>query len=189
MIFNNEDVSNLSKQDWFKRGIIVVPSHQEAGMFFNFSCLKNFSVYFRDQLNFFFTQGQLRNLEDRFIKCLNQFMPFFFDKNFIHRKIYTFSFGNRQRLLLATILNQPKKLFILDNPTANLDWVGSINLIQAVVTKSVSDNTAFVFFSSDRDFLLTVSEILVVVDGSKIVGISSRGSINFSSEWIDSLVN
>ena len=92
---------------------------------------------------------------------------FLFDPSIVHQKVGTLSGGQKNRLMLAKVLANPKTLLILDEPTNDLD-MDTLDMLEQVLSEY--DGTLFVV-SHDRDFLdQTVSKILAFEGGGAVEG-------------------
>ncbi|MDD9900801.1 MAG: ABC-F family ATP-binding cassette domain-containing protein [Alphaproteobacteria bacterium] len=92
---------------------------------------------------------------------------FMFDPALKDQRVSTLSGGQKNRLLLAKVLANPRSLLILDEPTNDLD-METLDMLEEILSQY---NGTLVVVSHDRDFLdQTVSRILAfegdgVVDG------------------------
>ncbi len=82
---------------------------------------------------------------------------FMFDPSRVHDKVSTLSGGQKNRLMLAKILANPKTCLILDEPTNDLD-MDTLDMLEEILMQY--DGT-LIIVSHDRDFLdQTVTRIL-----------------------------
>ncbi|PZQ46656.1 MAG: ABC transporter family protein [Micavibrio aeruginosavorus] len=92
---------------------------------------------------------------------------FLFDPSKAHHAVGTLSGGQKNRLMLAKILANPKTCLILDEPTNDLD-MDTLDMLEDILEQY---NGTLIIVSHDRDFLdQTVTKILAfegegVVDG------------------------
>ena len=92
---------------------------------------------------------------------------FLFDPAKAHHAVGTLSGGQKNRLMLAKILANPKTCLILDEPTNDLD-MDTLDMLEDIISQY---NGTLIVVSHDRDFLdQTVSKIIAfegdgVVDG------------------------
>ena len=92
---------------------------------------------------------------------------FLFDPSIVHHKVGILSGGQKNRLMLARVLANPKNLLILDEPTNDLD-MDTLDMLEEVLCQY--DGTLLVV-SHDRDFLdQTVTKILAFEGGGKVEG-------------------
>lgn len=92
---------------------------------------------------------------------------FLFDPGDMHQKISTLSGGQKNRLMLAKILANPKTCLILDEPTNDLD-MDTLDMLEEVL---VAYKGTLIVVSHDRDFLdQTVTKILAFEGDGKIEG-------------------
>lgn len=82
---------------------------------------------------------------------------FLFDPSMVHQRVGTLSGGQKNRLLLARVLADPKPLLILDEPTNDLD-MDTLDRLEEILSHYTG---TLIVVSHDRDFLdQTVSKIL-----------------------------
>lgn len=82
---------------------------------------------------------------------------FLFDPAMVHQRVGTLSGGQKNRLLLAKVLADPKPLLILDEPTNDLD-MDTLDRLEEILSHYTG---TLIVVSHDRDFLdQTVSKIL-----------------------------
>ncbi|HEX2753590.1 MAG TPA: ATP-binding cassette domain-containing protein, partial [Alphaproteobacteria bacterium] len=82
---------------------------------------------------------------------------FLFDPSMVHQRVGTLSGGQKNRLLLAKVLADPKPLLILDEPTNDLD-MDTLDKLEEILSHYKG---TLIVVSHDRDFLdQTVSKIL-----------------------------
>jgi ATP-binding cassette subfamily F protein uup len=92
---------------------------------------------------------------------------FLFDPSIVHHKVGILSGGQKNRLMLARVLANPKNLLILDEPTNDLD-MDTLDMLEEVLCQY--EGTLLVV-SHDRDFLdQTVTKILAFEGNGKIEG-------------------
>ena len=93
---------------------------------------------------------------------------FLFDPAKAHHNVGTLSGGQKNRLMLAKILANPKTCLILDEPTNDLD-MDTLDMLEDMLT---GYKGTLILVSHDRDFLdQTVSKILAFEGDGKIEGV------------------
>ncbi len=93
---------------------------------------------------------------------------FLFDPSKAHDKVGTLSGGQKNRLMLAKILANPKTCLILDEPTNDLD-MDTLDMLEDMLSQY---NGTLIVVSHDRDFLdQTVSKILAFEGDGKVDGV------------------
>lgn len=93
---------------------------------------------------------------------------FLFDPSHAHHAVGTLSGGQKNRLMLAKILANPKSCLILDEPTNDLD-MDTLDMLEDILSQY---NGTLIVVSHDRDFLdQTVSKILAFEGDGKIDGV------------------
>ncbi|MDE1152280.1 MAG: ABC-F family ATP-binding cassette domain-containing protein [Micavibrio sp.] len=102
---------------------------------------------------------------------------FLFDPQMVDQRVGTLSGGQKNRLLLAKILADPKALLILDEPTNDLD-MDTLDILEEILSQYTG---TLIVVSHDRDFLdQTVSKILAF-EGDGVV----QGYIGGYSDYLE----
>jgi simple sugar transport system ATP-binding protein len=81
-------------------------------------------------------------------------------------KVEELSGGNQQRLLLS-MLKEPARLLLLDDPTRGLD-IESANWIWTLLRDRCQSDTAIIFSSSDLEELLFYSDRILIFFGGTV---------------------
>lgn len=90
---------------------------------------------------------------------------FMFDPSRVQDKVSTLSGGQKNRLMLAKILANPKNFLILDEPTNDLD-MDTLDMLEEILSEYKG---TLIVVSHDRDFLdQTVTKILAFEGDGKI---------------------
>lgn len=102
---------------------------------------------------------------------------FLFDPALKDQRVGTLSGGQKNRLLLAKVLADPKSLLILDEPTNDLD-MDTLDMLEEILSQYTG---TLLVVSHDRDFLdQTVSKILAFEGDGKI-----DGCVGGYSDYVD----
>ncbi len=92
---------------------------------------------------------------------------FLFDPALVDQKIGTLSGGQKNRLMLAKVLADPKSLLILDEPTNDLD-MDTLDMLEEILSQYTG---TLLVVSHDRDFLdQTVTKILAFEGNAGVEG-------------------
>jgi ATP-binding cassette subfamily F protein uup len=92
---------------------------------------------------------------------------FLFDPSDSYRQVKTLSGGQKNRLMLAKVLANPKTCLILDEPTNDLD-MDTLDMLEEVL---VNYKGTLIVVSHDRDFLdQTVTKILAFEGDAQVEG-------------------
>ena len=90
---------------------------------------------------------------------------FMFDPSRVYDKVVTLSGGQKNRLMLAKILANPKTCLILDEPTNDLD-TDTLDMLEEILSQYKG---TLIIVSHDRDFLdQTVTRILAFEGQGKV---------------------
>ncbi len=118
--------------------------------------------------------------KDKSMHVASYASKFLFDKDHFNLKISQLSGGERARLQLAKILLKPCDLFILDEPTNDLD-IESIESLENLLSELGS---ALILISHDRDFITNICNSYLALNGDGTWG-------NFASldQWLNKKEN
>jgi ABC-type sugar transport system ATPase subunit len=86
----------------------------------------------------------------------------------------TLSGGNQQKLLLARLLVEKRRLLVLDEPTRGVD-VGAKAEIYRLVDRLTAEGLGILMISSELPELLGLADRIVVMRGGRTVGELARG--------------
>lgn len=93
---------------------------------------------------------------------------FLFDPSKVHHYVSTLSGGQKNRLMLAKILANPKSCLILDEPTNDLD-MDTLDMLEDILSQYKG---TLIVVSHDRDFLdQTVTKILAFEGNGEVDGV------------------
>lgn len=145
-------------------GVAFLSQDRNDSLFFNFSVMKNITIPILEKLRKWVSIDfrKEREISRRIvhavrIKCQN-----------IDQEVGELSGGNRQKVLIARILETAPKVLILDDPTRGID-VGTKSEIYSQLAKFVEDNGSIILFSSEPEEVLNISDRILVMYRGKIV--------------------
>ncbi len=104
------------------------------------------------------------------------------------RPIGHLSGGERQRVAIARCLAQEPELFLLDEPTASLDWKAQTEILELVKQVHDSRHLTTLFVTHDLDALPHTCDRVVLMQGGLIVGDGSPDQL-ISTESLSRLYN
>ena len=109
--------------------------------------------------------GDYINVGDKKVHICGYLKNFLFDPKGLDQKVGMLSGGERNRLLLAKILTDPKDLLILDEPTNDLD----IETIDILVDFIKEFKGCVITASHDLDFLNRTVDKFLLFDGNGLI--------------------
>ncbi|WP_295736909.1 ABC-F family ATP-binding cassette domain-containing protein [uncultured Helicobacter sp.] len=105
--------------------------------------------------------GEYIEVRGKHLHVYGYLKNFLFPKEFLTQKIGSLSGGEKNRVALALLFTKEVDVFILDEPTNDLD-IQTINIIEEYL---LSLNCAVVFVSHDRYFVDKLAQKLLVFEG------------------------
>lgn len=87
-------------------------------------------------------------------------------KNDCHCKIFTYSRGMKQRLMIAQSLMCKTKLVMFDEPTTAVDPIGKIQIIELI--KKMKDESTVIISSHEIEEILDICDYIIVIDKGQI---------------------
>jgi energy-coupling factor transport system ATP-binding protein len=97
---------------------------------------------------------------------------------FQNRKIHELSGGQKQKIALASVLLLEPKILILDEPTANLDPVSSLEFIQLIKSVQRKHGLAVLIIEHQaEDWLNIVDRVLVMGKSGELIADGNANSI------------
>jgi len=109
--------------------------------------------------------GDYINVGDKKVHICGYLKNFLFDPKGLDQEVGMLSGGERNRLLLAKILTDPKDLLILDEPTNDLD----IETIDILVDFIKEFKGCVIMASHDLDFLNRTVDKFLLLDGKGLI--------------------
>lgn len=105
--------------------------------------------------------GEYLEVRGKHLHVYGYLKNFLFPKEFLTQKIGSLSGGEKNRVALALLFTKEVDVFILDEPTNDLD-IQTINIVEEYL---LSLNCAVVFVSHDRYFVDKLAQKLLVFEG------------------------
>ena len=136
----------------------------ERNMLFNINILEDIKYYVKEL-----------NAE----KINELFKSFNLDESIFKKNYLELSDSEYQKIVLIIAIMIDSKIVILENPTNSLDVKSTQNLIKQL--KKLKRDKCILLTSYDTDFLLEISDNVIVVDKNKIIASGNKYEI-FSNE-------
>lgn len=102
-------------------------------------------------------------------------------------RIDTLSGGNRQKVMLARLMNTSPVVLLLDEPTRGVD-VGAKVEIMNLIRESLAADRAVIVTSESEEELVELCDRILIVHRGRVVRTLSKGEDNFTSSEVYRLV-
>lgn len=126
----------------------------------------------------------IKNIDKNYLYELIEM--FKMDKAILKRDYTELSDGELKKLLIINMLISNKEIIILENPTLGLDYKSTLTLIKLLKKKKREDKIILIT-SNDSDFILQVSDRIIVLDGKKETLDSNKYKILSNEKIINKL--
>lgn len=110
--------------------------------------------------------GDMINLDGKSRHVISYLQDFLFSPQRARSLVKVLSGGERNRLLLARLFTQPANVFVLDEPTNDLD----IETLELLEEQLLNYNGTLLVVSHDREFLNNIVTSTLVLEGNGRVG-------------------
>lgn len=104
------------------------------------------------------------------------------DETFLNRDPLTLSHGEKRLVALASILVFNPKIIVLDEPTIGLDLPSQKNLLKIIRMLKNRYGKTVIIVSHDTDFLLKISDEVIVLENGKVVLKGNKYDVFSNSE-------
>ncbi len=104
------------------------------------------------------------------------------DETFLNRDPLTLSHGEKRLVALASILVFNPKIIVLDEPTIGLDLSSQKNLLKIIRMLKNRYGKTVIIVSHDTDFLLKISDEVIVLENGKVVLKGNKYDVFSNSE-------
>ncbi|MCX6816524.1 MAG: ABC transporter ATP-binding protein [Candidatus Beckwithbacteria bacterium] len=134
-----------------------------VGLVFQNPDFSLFNLTVKEELEFGLKNLKIKDSSGRIKQALNQVGMF----NYLNRDPQTLSFGQKQKICLASVLTLNTDYIVLDEPTAMLDYRSSVELYE-ILSKLNQSGKTIIVVEHDTDFLLKYSQQVLILDAGKI---------------------
>ncbi|AHY47744.1 ABC-type sugar transport system ATPase component [Rubrobacter radiotolerans] len=102
-------------------------------------------------------------------------------------RINTLSGGNRQKVMLARLMNTSPVALLLDEPTRGVD-LGAKAEIMGLIRESLAERRAVIITSESEEELVELCDQILIINRGRLVRVLSREEENFSPQEVYRLV-
>lgn len=106
------------------------------------------------------------------------------NKDILKKTFVELSLGEQKKILLIIMFLKDSKIMLLDDPTSNLDQKTIDNLIK-LLKKEKRKDKIIVISSQDSDFLLSITDIILMIENNKIIEIENKYSFFENRELLN----
>lgn len=150
-------------------GISTQKSHsfalaKKVGMVFQNPDFSLFNLTVKEELEFGLDNLKISGKEEKILKALNAVGM----QDFLMRDPKTLSFGQKQKICLASVLALETKYIVLDEPVAMLDYKSSIEVYK-ILTELNNHGKTIIAIEHDTDFLHKFAKEVLILDQGKII--------------------
>lgn len=162
--FDGTTVSFKSNNDAIDAGIVLVPEdRRRQGLVLMHALKENIILTnFKDvKKGITISNSLIKQVSEKAIKELK------IVTGSISTKLINLSGGNQQKVVIAKWLNRQPKLLLLDEPTAGVDIVTKVEIID-IVRHLANQGKSVIFVSSELSEILAVCDRILVLHDGKI---------------------
>lgn len=162
--FDGVTVSFKNNSDAIDAGIVLVPEdRRRQGLVLMHALKENIILTnFKDvKKGFTISNSLIKQISDKAIKELK------IVTGSISTKLINLSGGNQQKVVIAKWLNRQPKLLLLDEPTAGVDIVTKVEIID-IVRHLANQGKSVIFVSSELSEIMAVCDRILVLHDGKI---------------------
>lgn len=154
--YNDNNIRQVKKKNYYKKDM--------GYLFQNYALLEEDTVYKNLKLGFTKKENKnnTRQIMIKALKAVN------LDETYLYRHVYELSGGEQQRIAIARLYIKKPKIILIDEPTAALDDITSVDILNNVLTKMLSDNTVMIVASHDQIVFEWADVIIDVENISKL---------------------
>ncbi|RPF53252.1 energy-coupling factor transport system ATP-binding protein [Aquisalibacillus elongatus] len=162
-----EAVEGISSGDLYFRGININEFkkgelNQQIGIVFQDPESQFCMIKVEDELAF--TLENLSIPRKEMVEKIDHVLDLIGMKPYKQSKIHELSGGQKQKIALAAVLLMEPKLLILDEPTANLDPVSSLEFIELIGELQAKSSMSIVVIEHQADDWVTLIDRVLVLD-------------------------
>ncbi len=118
----------------------------------------------------------IKNIDNE--KLYELLKMFELNSSILNKSYLEISNSEKQKIVLISMLLSDKRVLLLDNPTSNLDYKSKQTLTKLLKLEKRNDNKKIIIITSnDTNFLLSISDRIIVLDGGKIIADDNKYNI------------
>jgi len=102
-----------------------------------------------------------------------------------HQSPWSLSGGQKQRLAIAAAIAFEAELLVLDNPTAELDPVGKLEVMRTIAQLNAEHGITVVIVNQELEEVVPYASRLILMDAGKIVSSGSPAEVINESESLE----
>lgn len=137
---------------------------QKVGMLFQNPDFSLFNLTVEEEIGFTLNNFEVVNTKEKINKSLKEVGL----SGFAQRDPQSLSFGEKQKVNLASLLSYEPDYLILDEPSAMLDYKSSVDLYQ-LLRKLNKNGKTIIVIEHDTDFLWEYSDYILIFDKGNVI--------------------
>ncbi|MGI9951693.1 energy-coupling factor transporter ATPase [Moorellaceae bacterium AZ2] len=155
----------VSGKDTLEYGIHEMAT--EVGMIFQDPDSQLCNIYVRDEVAF--GAQNLLVPKDEILRRLQRALEFVGMSDHAYKVVFSLSGGQKQRVSIASVLVMEPKVIVLDEPTANLDPAGCMEVAQLIRDINRTHQVTTIVIEHDISNIIDLADRLVVMDNGHII--------------------
>ena len=135
-----------------------------VGMVFQNPDFMLFNLTIKEEIEFGLKNFQLKDHDKRIDEALKTVGM----EGYKAKDPQTLSYGQKQKICLASVLAADPQYIVLDEPTAMLDYKSSLSLYE-LLSKLAKNGKTIIIIEHDTDLLAQYADQIIVIDHGKII--------------------
>jgi energy-coupling factor transport system ATP-binding protein len=145
---------------------------KKVGMVFQNPDFSLFNLTVKEELEFGLDNLKISNKEEKILHALSAVGM----QDFLTKDPKTLSFGQKQKICLASVLALDTKYIVLDEPVAMLDYKSSLEVYK-ILTELNNQGKTIIAIEHDTDFLQKFAKEVLILNQGEIIAFDTTEKI------------